>query len=130
MDFSKEQIEKAKSCKTLEELKEFAKNEGIEISDEKAKQYFAATHCGELNDDELNAVAGGKNEPKPKFKVGDYVRLIKVRKSPYFPTIKEGKIFKMLFFKNCKEWFYYVGINDGQYLTEEPEHNLELCPKK
>ena len=62
MNFSKEQIEKAKSCKTIEELKELAKNEGLNLTEEEAKMYFNATRGGELNDDDLDKVAGGAKE--------------------------------------------------------------------
>ena len=60
MEFSKEQIEKAKNCNTIDELKDLAKAEGIELTEEEANEYFTATHSGELNDDDLSAVAGGK----------------------------------------------------------------------
>lgn len=59
MEFSKDQIEKAKQCKTVEEFKELAKAEGLNLSQEEIEKYFDATHTGELNDDELTAVAGG-----------------------------------------------------------------------
>lgn len=59
MEFTREQMEKAKACKTLGEFKDLAKAEGLNLTDEEAKTYFNATRGGELTDDELNAVAGG-----------------------------------------------------------------------
>ena len=64
MEFSKEQIEKARSCKTLEEFKELAKAEGLKLSEEEAENYFAMTREGELTDDELTSVAGGAKGEK------------------------------------------------------------------
>ena len=77
MEFSKEQIEKAKNCKTIEEFKSLAKAEGLNLTEEEAKKYFQATRVGELNDDELNAIAGGgkggNQRPEPKFNINDRV---------------------------------------------------------
>ena len=56
-----EMIEKAKAAKTAEELLELAKANGVEMTADEAKTYFAqlGTKSGELNDDDLDAVAGG-----------------------------------------------------------------------
>ena len=56
-----ELIEKAKQTKSLEELIAAAKQAGIELTDEKAKEVFEKTHpkTGALSDDELDDVAGG-----------------------------------------------------------------------
>ncbi len=55
-----ELIEKAKQAKTPEELIAIAKENGTELTEENAKAYFAQLHkTGELNDDELDNVAGG-----------------------------------------------------------------------
>lgn len=59
MQFTTEQIEKARSCKTLEELKELSVKEGLILTEEELKEIFDLTRNGELNDDELSAVAGG-----------------------------------------------------------------------
>lgn len=57
----KELILKAKGAKTPEELMALAKENGMELTDETAKTYFAKLHpaAGELPDDELDNVAGG-----------------------------------------------------------------------
>ena len=75
MTFTTEQMNKAKSAKTAEELLALAKASGIEMTEEQAKTYFAALNKqGELTDDELNSVAGGgKGDPEPppaKYWVG------------------------------------------------------------
>ena len=55
-----ELIEKAKQAKSAEELIALAKENGAELSAEEANTYFAQLHkTGELDDDELDNVAGG-----------------------------------------------------------------------
>ena len=56
-----EMIAKAKTATSAEELLELAKADGIELTAEEAKTYFAQLkpQSGELDDDELDAVAGG-----------------------------------------------------------------------
>lgn len=52
---------KLKACKTPEELKAVAKEIGYELSDEEALIYFnEIAKSGELGDDELSNVSGGK----------------------------------------------------------------------
>ena len=62
MEFSKEQIEKAKNCATLEEFQTLAKAEGFDLSEEEVKNCFSATRGGELSDEDLSSVAGGKEK--------------------------------------------------------------------
>ena len=71
IEFTKEQIAKAAEAKSAEELAELAKEYGIRLSPKQAEQFFAELHReGELDDDELDAVAGGKDdedaEPKTR----------------------------------------------------------------
>ena len=56
-----EMIEKARTAKSAEELLELAKASNVEMTADEAKTYFAqlGTKSGELNDDDLDAVAGG-----------------------------------------------------------------------
>ena len=56
-----EMIEKAKAAKSAEELLELAKANGVEMTADEAKTYFAQLNpkSGELDDDDLDAVAGG-----------------------------------------------------------------------
>ncbi len=54
--------------KTGEELSAFAKGAGYEVSIEEIREFFQSLTVqkeGELSDTELDAVAGGKNEPAP-----------------------------------------------------------------
>ena len=60
MNFTPEQLTKAKAAKSAEELIALAKENGIEISEEAAAKYFAELNKeGELADEELDNVAGG-----------------------------------------------------------------------
>ena len=56
-----EMIEKARTAKSAEELLELAKANNVEMTADEAKTYFAQLNpkSGELNDDDLYAVAGG-----------------------------------------------------------------------
>ena len=60
MNFTPEQITKAKAAKSAEELFALAKENGMEMTDDEAKKYFAELNKeGELADDELDNVSGG-----------------------------------------------------------------------
>ena len=59
MEFTKEQVAKAMSCETAEELMSLAKSEGIELTKEEAEAYMAELDDVELDDDALKNVAGG-----------------------------------------------------------------------
>ena len=58
---NEEMIAKAKEAKSVEELIALAKENGVELTEEDAKAYFAQLNPtkGELSDDELEDVAGG-----------------------------------------------------------------------
>ena len=60
-NFTKEITIKAKTAKSAEVLLELAKANGVEITEDDAKTYFAQLNLkyGEIDDDELGNVAGG-----------------------------------------------------------------------
>ena len=58
-EITKEMIVKAMACETPEELREYAKSEGIEISKEEAEAYLAELQDYELDDATIKNVAGG-----------------------------------------------------------------------
>ena len=58
-ELTKEQIQKAMSCETVEELMALAKAEGIELTKEEAEAYMAEMADVELDSDALKNVAGG-----------------------------------------------------------------------
>ena len=59
IELTKEQVAKAMSCETIEELMELAKAEGIELTKEEAEAYMAEMDDVELDSDTLKQVAGG-----------------------------------------------------------------------
>ena len=79
MNFTQEQIAKAKAAKSAEELIALAKENGLELTEEEAKNYFEQWHKeGEIADDELENVSGGCGDDdsnEPSFKSGDRVRV-------------------------------------------------------
>ncbi len=58
-ELTKEQITKAMSCETADELMELAKAEGIELTKEEAEAYMAELTDFELDEAALKNVAGG-----------------------------------------------------------------------
>ena len=77
-----EMIEKAKTAKTAEELLELAKANNVEMTADEAATYFAQLNpkSGELDDDDLDAVAGGacadsNDNDNPSVGVGDTVQI-------------------------------------------------------
>ena len=67
MEINTELIAKARTAKSPEELLALAKENGIELTEETAKMYFDQLHpkTGELDDDELDNVAGGCDDYDP-----------------------------------------------------------------
>lgn len=60
MNFTPEQLVKAKASKSVDELLAYANEVGYKLSEDEAKQYFAKWHAvGALSDDELDNVSGG-----------------------------------------------------------------------
>ena len=60
MNFTKETIKKARQTKSAEELLALAKENGVVLTEDEAKAYFADLHKeSELEDEELDNVAGG-----------------------------------------------------------------------
>ena len=58
-ELTKEQIAKAMSCKTADELIGLAKAVGVELTKEEAEAYMAEMEDVELDGDALKQVAGG-----------------------------------------------------------------------
>ena len=58
-EITKEMIEKAMQCKTVDELIALAKTEGCEITNEEAEAYMAELADVELDGNELTKIAGG-----------------------------------------------------------------------
>ena len=58
-ELTKEQIQKAMACESVEELMELAKAEGVELTKEEAEAYMAELADVELDGNELTKIAGG-----------------------------------------------------------------------
>lgn len=57
---NKEIFEQLKSAKTAEELAEIAKENGVKITAEDAQKLFSQINGGELSDEDLEKIAGGR----------------------------------------------------------------------
>lgn len=57
---TQELLEKLKTAKSAEELIKLAKAEGVEIPADKTEGLFAQLTRGELSDDDLEKVSGGR----------------------------------------------------------------------
>ena len=60
-EITKEMLAKAMQCRTAEELMALAKSEGMEVTKEEAEAYLAEMCDYELEEEELEKVAGGYN---------------------------------------------------------------------
>ena len=58
-ELTKEQIQKAMACESVEELIEMAKAVGVELTKEEADAYMAEIEDMELDSESLKNVAGG-----------------------------------------------------------------------
>ena len=58
-DFSAEMIQKAKGAKSVKELFELAKTEGIDVTEDEARKYFEQINLPDLDDELLDMVLGG-----------------------------------------------------------------------
>ena len=58
-ELTKEQVQKAMACESVDELMELAKDGGVELTKEEAEAYMAEMDDVELDSDALKQVAGG-----------------------------------------------------------------------
>lgn len=122
MELNKELLEKAKEMKTPEELLAFAKENGIEMTKEKADEYFKqlSTSSGEISDEELDNVSGGcgggyvAGRPHPQFGVGESVLYICGWLGGDRITAS-AKVVKRSYENDA--WYYTLKIHDGSEIT-------------
>ncbi len=101
MGLNSELLEKAKQAGTAEEILSLAKENGVELTEEEAKEYFEQLHrSGELSDEELDNVAGGGCHKKD----GRLIVTIK-HSCPYFSCIICGKS-ETHFHADTKSYWY------------------------
>lgn len=115
MDFTMEQIQKAMTATSAEELLAMAKEDGIELTLTEAQEYYSELHQNyEMSDDDLQMVAGGKGEPEylPKFHLGQRVRFCSIL----------GTIIAMHkgYFNSTtpKAWLYTLQMDNGSVFTD------------
>ena len=125
MSFTNEQILKAKAAKSVEELLALAKENGVELTEDEAKKYFAEWHDeGELSDDELANVSGGCGTPNPRFSVGD--RIYYYERNGMAIGIKEdiwkGTILEVLRYDKTYGWHYLIGWDEHKPSEASEDH--------
>lgn len=79
MTWTQEMRRRGAECASPEELAALARAEGLAMTDEEARAYFAKLHppVGELSDDELEAVSGGGcGGQKTPYPVGTAVGIL------------------------------------------------------
>ncbi len=114
-----ELLQKAKECKSAEELLALAKENGMEMTENQAAELFARLNQeGELSDDELDSAAGGgcggSSDDKDCLKDGDVVRTLDGFCCDCGCNVFKVRIFwgTWLFCKSCdKDYitdYYYV----------------------
>ncbi len=106
MQITNEMKERAMKASSAEELKKIAEEYGITLSDEEAEKCFVFAQDGELTDEELDIVAGGKSrkDPDPKYKNGTHLWL------GYFTTQNylEIEVVNPEFYVPGEGWRYLV----------------------
>ncbi len=121
MEFTAEQIRTAKKAKTAEELMEFAKENGMKLTEDEARSFISRWHrTGALSDEELNNVSGGcggSSTPDPRYKIGQHLWL----GYPSSRTYVEVVIETFEFYTEGEGWRYLVtvpkyGIDRNEYL--------------
>ena len=119
MEINQELLAKAKEAKTVEEFMALAKENNIELTEEKAKEYFSKLHSetGEISDDELDNVSGGgcgggyvAGRPHPQFGVGESVLYICGWLGGNRITAS-AKVVKRSYENDA--WYYTLKIHDG-----------------
>ena len=60
-EITKEMFAKAMQCHTAEELRAYAKSEGVELTKEEAEAYMAELEDLELDEENIKKIAGGKD---------------------------------------------------------------------
>lgn len=131
MEFTNGMIEKAKKAENADELIEMAKEAGIELSKETAENYYSFLHAeGELTDDELSQVAGGKGRndpPAPRYANGTKVRIHFIATHTYRYGYTTGTRYY-----NLNSWCYNVRLfaqenyDDGIYKRDVVDQGVNL----
>ena len=112
-------IEKAKAAKSVEELLEIAKANNVEMTADEAATYFAQLNpkSGELDDDDLDAVAGGGCNDNKTFKDG-YIETTGDTFRPCFVCRSCG--IARLYLDSSR--YTCAGVGAGYMMAYQPRH--------
>ena len=117
-----EMIEKAKAVKSAEELLALAKENDIEMTADEAATFFAQLNpkSGELDDDDLDSVAGGACAEREPIPYGTKVRVIghtckKCGTNVGVYSVGAGYCYDYIECKSCN----YIIANDDGTITYE-----------
>ncbi len=128
MKLTNEMMEKAKAADSPKALLQLAKENGVEISEAEANEYFnlLRPRDGAVSDEELENVTGsgcgGSSEPRPapRYKIGSIVGAYR------YGVLSEGQITARKYVEGF--WFYWIdadkdAIHEGdiKYLVAMPE---------
>ena len=116
MKLTKEQLEKAKAAKSVEELLALAKENGMELTEEEAAKYFAEWHKeGELSDDELENVSGGCGNDEPYTDIYCSHCGWTTKWSGYYPSMRDSGNIQAYGgpCPNCGAKYIYAGAYHG-----------------
>ena len=72
-ELTREQLEKALECETAEDLVALAKAEGFDMTKDEAEAYLAEMANMELDNKDLEKVAGGLNDICWRLPCGDHL---------------------------------------------------------
>lgn len=130
MEMNNELIARAKKAKSSEELMALAKENGEELTEESAKEYFERLNSktGELSDSELDNVSGGcgggydAGRPHPQFAVGETVLYIHSWIGANRITAT-GKVVKRSYENDG--WYYTLKIHDGSEIKMSESHIMK-----
>ena len=112
-ELTDEMMEKVKQAESAEEILKLAEEYGISLTEDDVKQVQAFMSEGELSEDELDSVAGGKGRPAAKYQVGQRVKAYHGTSCSY----QEGTITFSKFVELQNSWYYTVLFGDGSDLN-------------
>ena len=130
MELNKELVAKAKEAKNPEELMALAKENGIDMTEERAASLFEQLNSktNELSDSELDNVSGGcgggydAGRPHPQFAVGETVLYIHSWLGAQRITAT-GKVVKRNYENGA--WYYTLKIHDGSTIKVVESHVMK-----
>lgn len=115
----KELVKKAKEAKNVEELLSLAEENKIELSREKAQEFFSQLHKeGEIVDDELLSVSGGGCSEVEWVKGAKYKRgqIVKMRRSTSYGSSIGGG------------WCRYCALSDNAEIIDSSSYGYYGYP--